>query len=70
VRRDAALLTRKPHPVHGRLLQLELTDRGAALLKTCKYRVAAIKSKMTAHLPPSGEALVRRWLVSLAKENG
>jgi DNA-binding MarR family transcriptional regulator len=63
-------LVRKPHAIHGRILQLELSDSGQALLKTCRGRVHAIEKEVTEGLSPEEERIVRRWLVSVATAGG
>lgn len=57
---------RSPHPVHGRIRQLELTAAGKALLTICRERVREIEAKIAAPLSPEEEAAVRKWLVSVA----
>lgn len=39
-------ITRKPHPTHGRILQIELTDEGRATLRTCEAAVTVIEQQM------------------------
>lgn len=56
------LLVRVPHPVHGRILQAELTKAGRALLKLCKRRVFAIEKQMVEGLTAPEERSIRRWL--------
>jgi len=62
----AGLATARPHPVHGRILQLEPTDRGKALLARCKRRVYALEAELTRELSRDEEQTVRRWLARLA----
>jgi DNA-binding MarR family transcriptional regulator len=56
----------RPHPVHGRILQLELTDSGRSLLARCKRRVYALEGELTAGLSAEDEQAVRRWLAGVA----
>lgn len=62
----AGWVARSPHPVHGRIQQLALTAEGKALLATCRDRVRKIEAKIAAPLSPEEEAVVRKWLVSVA----
>jgi DNA-binding MarR family transcriptional regulator len=62
----AGLITARPHPVHGRILQLEATAKGKALLTRCKRRVSALEADLTAGLPRADERAVRRWLARVA----
>jgi len=65
LRRDG-VATARPHPVHGRIQQLELTDSGRSLLARCKRRVYALESELTAGLSVEDEQAVRRWLARVA----
>jgi DNA-binding MarR family transcriptional regulator len=62
----AGLAATRPHPVHGRILQLELTDKGKALLARCKRRVYALEAELTDGLTPAEDKAVRRWLARVA----
>jgi DNA-binding MarR family transcriptional regulator len=68
LKRSGALVDR-PHPVHGRIRQLEITPAGKELLARCKRRVEALEARLTAGLSPADEKAVRRWLVSVATDN-
>ncbi|TGD87313.1 MarR family transcriptional regulator [Mycolicibacterium sp. CH28] len=65
LRRDG-LLTATPHPVHGRIRQLALADRGRTVLADCKDIVGALEAKLAAGLSRSEADIVRRWLVQAA----
>ena len=67
LRRDG-VATARPHPVHGRILQLELTDSGKSLLARCKRRVYALEAELTDRLAPDEERAIRRWLGRVAAE--
>ena len=62
----AGWIVRSPHPVHGRVQQLALTEAGKAVHATCRERVRQIETKISAPLSTEEEAVVRRWLVSVA----
>ncbi len=68
LKRSGALSSR-PHAVHGRIKQLELTEAGKSLLTRCKRRVKQIEKQITAGLGPDEERAVRRWLVRVAPES-
>ena len=58
---------RRPHPVHGRILVLEMTPEGRRLLKQCRARADAIQAKLEAGFgTKKEEEAVRRWLVYVA----
>lgn len=59
-------IARTPHPVHGRIQTIALTDAGRALLAGCKARATKVDEDLRAGLSPDEEKIVRRWLVSLA----
>jgi DNA-binding MarR family transcriptional regulator len=62
----AGLIRRRPHGIHGRILQIELTQRGSALLERCRKRVHAIEQELFESFSSSEEQAVRRWLVHVA----
>jgi DNA-binding MarR family transcriptional regulator len=66
----AGLIARSAHPVHGRVQVIELTKTGRALLSRCKGRAVKADAELKAGLSPDEEAVIRRWLVSLAKRAG
>ena len=65
--RDGAI-RKKPHPVHGRVLQWTLTRRGQALLAKCRARGRALDRRLQAGLAPKAQATVRRWLSKIAAD--
>jgi DNA-binding MarR family transcriptional regulator len=46
-------VTRHPHPVHGRILQADLTHQGHTALRCCHQAVDAIEEQMLAGLSPA-----------------
>jgi DNA-binding MarR family transcriptional regulator len=62
----AGALTKRPHPVHGRILCLELTERGRSLRATALKRVRALESEVAAGYSEEERKVVRRWLSQLA----
>ena len=67
LQRDGAI-AKTPHPVHGRLLQWTLTQRGLTLLDQCRRHAMALERRLTAGLSATGEVTVRRWLSKIAAE--
>jgi DNA-binding MarR family transcriptional regulator len=63
--RDGAI-RKKPHPVHGRVLQWTLTRRGQTLLGKCRARGKALERRLQAGLAPKAQATIRRWLSKIA----
>ena len=62
-------IVRRPHAVHGRIQQIDVTEAGRALLKQCRARVKKLEARMTAGFSPEEEQVIRRWLVSVARED-
>ncbi len=67
LKRSGALVSR-PHAVHGRIQQLEVTAAGKKLLARCKRRVEGVEAQIAAGLTPAEERAIRRWLVRVATE--
>ena len=65
----AELISRSPHPVHGRVQVVVLTKAGRTLLAGCKERAVKADAELKAGLSPSEEAVIRRWLIGLAKQD-
>jgi DNA-binding MarR family transcriptional regulator len=65
--RDGAI-RKKPHPVHGRVLQWTLTRRGETLLGKCRARGKALERRLQAGLAPKAQATIRRWLSKIAAD--
>jgi DNA-binding MarR family transcriptional regulator len=63
----AELIARSPHPIHGRVQVIALTKAGRALLSRCKERARKADASVRAELSPEEEAVIRRWLIGLAK---
>ncbi|WP_343714611.1 MarR family transcriptional regulator [Inquilinus sp.] len=66
----AGSVRRRPHPVHGRILTLEITDNGQTLLARCRERVLVLEKQLAAGLTAEEEAVIRRWLAAVAAEGG
>lgn len=66
----AGSVLRRPHPVHGRILTMAITESGRALLARCRERVQVLEKQLAAGLTPEEEAVIRRWLSAVAAEGG
>jgi len=60
------LLSRRPHPAHGKVLQTFLTPPGARLVASCHAEVDAVEARMLRGLSAPGRATLRKLLVSCA----
>jgi DNA-binding MarR family transcriptional regulator len=67
LKRSGALVSR-PHAVHGRIQQLEITEAGKKLLAHCKGRVDAVESQLAVGQTEEEKRTIRRWLARLARE--
>jgi DNA-binding MarR family transcriptional regulator len=65
--RDGAI-RKKPHPVHGRVLQWTLTGRGATLLGQCRRRAMALERRLAAGLTANEQVTIRRFLSKIAAD--
>jgi DNA-binding MarR family transcriptional regulator len=61
------LIERHPHPTHGRILQVELTDEGMRRVKAATPAVRALERSMEADFTADEIAIVKRWLVESAR---
>jgi DNA-binding MarR family transcriptional regulator len=59
-------IEKKSHAVHGRIRVLVLTSAGRKLLAEAKKRVYAVEADLFDGFGPEDEAIIRRWLVSVA----
>lgn len=62
-------IRRLPHGLHGRILQIELTEPGIALLRQCGKRVHALEAELADGFSAADQAAIRRWLVSIARSD-
>jgi DNA-binding MarR family transcriptional regulator len=63
----AELIARSPHPIHGRVQMIAVTEGGRRLLSRCKAKAVTADAELKAGVSPTEEIVIRRWLVSLAK---
>lgn len=62
-------ITRHSHPVHGRILVLQITPEGKSLLARCRKRADAIEARLSDAFGSEAEKdVVRRWLTFVATD--
>lgn len=61
------LIRRTRHPQHGRILCLSMTEVGKAVLVQARGIVRPLERSMTEGLSREDEAVIRQWLVSVAR---
>jgi DNA-binding MarR family transcriptional regulator len=61
------LVERRPHPTHGRILQVTLTREGRRRLSASTPAVRRLEAAMEADLPPEHLVLIKTWLVDAAR---
>ncbi len=63
-------VSRRPHPVHGRIQQIAVTEAGDRLLAEAKQRMQGLEAALAQALSPGEERVLRRWLVQVATAAG
>ena len=61
------LVARRPHPTHGRILQVTLTDEGARRLDAATPAVRRLEDVIEADISARQVAAVKAWLVEAAQ---
>ncbi|KMN32202.1 MarR family transcriptional regulator [Chromobacterium sp. LK1] len=61
-------VTRRRHAEHGRILHIDVSAQGLALLERCRERVHALDEALLAGFAEEEEAAVRRWLSAAARD--
>jgi DNA-binding MarR family transcriptional regulator len=54
--------------VHGRILRLQATAKGQALLKRCRVRVMEVEDRIAGLAGKDEDKVVRRWLGAVAEK--
>jgi DNA-binding MarR family transcriptional regulator len=62
-----ALIERRPHPTHGRILQATLTSEGQRRLKAANPTVRALERAIERDFSPEEIATIKTWLVATAQ---
>jgi DNA-binding MarR family transcriptional regulator len=60
----ARMIERRPHPTHGRILQVTLTDHGRANLESAHPAVRALEQEAERAFNTQEIATVKSWLVA------
>ena len=63
----AGLLERRPHPVHGRVQLVDLTDEGRRVWRAARDRVGRVEQRMRTVLGDVGHDAMRRQTWSLVE---
>lgn len=63
----AGLVERRPHPTHGRILQITLTREGEQRLAAATPGVLALEHAIEEDLAPDQVAAIKAWLVASAQ---
>jgi DNA-binding MarR family transcriptional regulator len=61
------LIERHPHPTHGRILQVTLTDEGRRRLEAAHPAVRGLEAELERDLTADDLATVKQWLVECAR---
>jgi DNA-binding MarR family transcriptional regulator len=61
------LVERRPHPTHGRILQVSLTDEGERRLEAAHPAVRGPEAAIEEEFTPQEIAAIKRWLVTAAE---
>jgi DNA-binding MarR family transcriptional regulator len=62
------LIERNPHPTHGRILQVTLTDEGRRRLEAANPMVRALEAAIEEDFTAEEIETVKRWLVASAQK--
>jgi DNA-binding MarR family transcriptional regulator len=60
------LVERRPHPTHGRILQVTLSDEGEQRLEAANPAVRELEAEIEAGFDANEVATVKAWLVESA----
>jgi DNA-binding MarR family transcriptional regulator len=66
----SGLIDRRPHPTHGRILQVSLTAEGARRLESATPAVRSLEACIDEGFTPAEIATVKSWLVAAALRLG
>jgi DNA-binding MarR family transcriptional regulator len=61
------LIARRPHPTHGRILQVTLTARGEERFAAATPAVRALEAAIERGLDAAEVARIKAWLVAAAQ---
>ncbi len=61
------MLTQRPDGVHGRILRLEMTEKGKQVLEACRVQADGVEARLLSNLTADDEKAVRAWLSNIAQ---
>jgi DNA-binding MarR family transcriptional regulator len=61
------LIDRRPHPTHGRILEIHPTKKGIRRLQDAYPAVTELEDRITGDRSERQIALIKRWLVDVAR---
>jgi DNA-binding MarR family transcriptional regulator len=61
------LVERHPHPTHGRILQIHLTDEGRRRLQAAHPAIQALEDTIEEGFSDEEVAVIKAWLVVAAR---
>jgi DNA-binding MarR family transcriptional regulator len=65
--RHSALIERRPHPTHSRILQVTLTSEGRRRLEAANPAVRSLRRTIERDWTSDEIATVKNWLVAIAQ---
>lgn len=64
---EQGLVSREPHPTHGRILEIYPTEEGLRRFKAARPFIRRLETRMCEGFSASQVAIVKRWLVESAR---
>lgn len=61
------LVHRKPHPTHGRILEIFPTDEGIRRFQAARPFIEGLEARITDGFSPGDVGTIKRWLVNSAQ---
>ncbi|MER5862035.1 MarR family transcriptional regulator [Kitasatospora sp. NPDC002040] len=61
------LVSRTPHPIHGTLIEIRMTERGAEVFAEADALVARLDARLAEGLTPAESAIVRDLLARIVR---
>ena len=61
------LVVKTPDDVHGRIIRIEITDKGRQLRQRCRTRADQMERLLVADLSEAEQRTIRKWLVRVTQ---
>jgi DNA-binding MarR family transcriptional regulator len=61
------LIVKTPDDVHGRIIHIEITDKGRQLRQKCRTRADQMEKLLEENLSDAEQRTIRRWLVRVTQ---